>query len=55
MNFQPEHELHRRRKGRNTGVGLVLAALIVIVFGLTYVKVTSQGFRDSAPAVQEAG
>lgn len=55
MNFPKEHELHQRRKGRNLGVGLVLGALIVIVFGLTYVKVTSQGFRDSAPAAQEAG
>ena len=40
--------MHKRRKGRNIGVGLLLGALIVIVFGLTYVKVTSQGFQ--APA-----
>jgi hypothetical protein len=32
--------LHERRRGRNIGLGLVLAALIAIVFGLTVVKVT---------------
>lgn len=53
MSFQPEHELHQRRKGRNLGVGLVLAALIAIIFGLTYVKVTSQGFRDAATSAVE--
>ncbi len=35
------HELHERRKSRNMGVGLVLAGLIAIVFGLTVVKVRS--------------
>ncbi|MEN9061985.1 MULTISPECIES: hypothetical protein [Ponticoccus] len=34
-----EHELHRRRKGRNMGVGLVLVAFIALIFGLTIVKV----------------
>lgn len=36
-----EHEIHRRRQGRNIGLGLVLAALGAIVFGLTIVKVTN--------------
>lgn len=40
MSFREEHELHKRRLGRNVGVGLVLVAFIVIVFGLTVVKVT---------------
>lgn len=48
MNFQKQHELHERRKGRNIGVGLVLGALIAIVFGLTVVKVTSDGFQTPA-------
>ena len=48
MNFQKPHELHERRKGRNIGVGLVLGALIAIVFGLTMVKVTSDGFQTPA-------
>ncbi len=33
------HELHTRRRGRNIGVGLILAAFVVIVFGMTIVKV----------------
>ena len=35
-----QHEIHKRRFGRNLGVGLVLVAFIAIVFGLTVVKVT---------------
>ena len=37
--FRPEHELHRRRFGRNLGLGLVLAAFVAVVFGLTIAKV----------------
>lgn len=40
MAFPPEHELHRRRFGRNVGVGVTLALFIVLVFALTVVKVT---------------
>ena len=40
------HELHDRRKGRNLGVGLSLAALIAIVFGLTVVKVSTGDFAE---------
>lgn len=43
MAFRPDHELHRRRFGRNLGVGLALAAFVAIVFGLTVVKVTREG------------
>lgn len=39
MGLTREHELHQRRRGRNLGVGLVLAALIVIIFGMTMVKI----------------
>ncbi|MGB1208412.1 MAG: hypothetical protein ACPG7W_04375 [Paracoccaceae bacterium] len=35
-----QHELHKRRYGRNLGLGLVLAAVVALVFGLTVVKVT---------------
>lgn len=38
--IRTEHELHHRRLGRNVGVGLSLVALVVIVLGLTFVKVT---------------
>lgn len=40
MSFREEHELHKRRLGRNIGLALVLAGFIAIVFGLTVVKVT---------------
>ncbi len=43
MTIRAEHELHRRRFSRNRGVGLVLAGLIVVVFGLTVVKVQQLG------------
>lgn len=46
--IRAEHELHTRRKSRNIGLGLTLVALVVVVFGLTVVKVTRgdpmQGF-----------
>ena len=45
MNFRPEHEIHKRRFSRNLGLGLVLAALIALVFGLTVVKVTNDDFE----------
>jgi len=43
MSFHPEHEIHKRRFGRNLGVGLVLAAFVLLVFGLSVVKVTRVG------------
>jgi len=43
MAIHVEHEIHQRRKGRNTGVGLMLGAMIAIVFGLTVVKVRQLG------------
>lgn len=39
MTFRPEHELHRRRFGRNLGLGLTLVAFVALVFALTVVKV----------------
>lgn len=42
MPFRPEHEIHRRRFGRNLGVGLLLSGFVVLMFALTVVKV-SQG------------
>lgn len=38
-----EHELHARRRGRNMGLLVVLVCFIVIVFGLTVVKVQTLG------------
>lgn len=39
MALGQDHELHRRRAGRNAGVALALGALILVVFGLTVAKV----------------
>ena len=39
---RPDHELHERRKGRNTWLGLVLAGFVALVFSVTIVKL-SQG------------
>ena len=42
-----EHEIHKRRFGRNLGVGLALLAFAGVIFGLTLAKVggpPDQGF-----------
>lgn len=41
MALSKQHDLHRRRFSRNLGLGLVLAALVALFFGLTVVKVTN--------------
>ena len=41
--FREEHELHKRRFGRNMGLLAVLSAFVAIVFGLTIVKVSEGG------------
>jgi hypothetical protein len=33
-----EHELHRRRRGRNLAVGAVLIAFVLLIFGVTIAK-----------------
>ena len=45
MSFREEHELHKRRFGRNLGLGLVLAGAVALIFGLTVVKVGVDGFK----------
>ncbi|MBL4766675.1 MAG: hypothetical protein JKY94_03045 [Rhodobacteraceae bacterium] len=52
MSLKPTHELHGRRFSRNVGLGLVLAFLVAIIFGLTVVKVTSNGFKFPAAVDQ---
>lgn len=41
MALKTEHEIHRRRLSRNVGLGLVLAAFVVLVFALSVVKITN--------------
>jgi hypothetical protein len=36
-----EHELHRRRRGRNIALGAVLLGFVVLVFAVTIVKLSS--------------
>jgi hypothetical protein len=47
MPIAREHEIHRRRFGRNLGVGLSLVAFIVLVFGLTVAKVQRGGTLEA--------
>lgn len=55
--FRRDHELHRRRFGRNLGLALVLASFVALVFGLTVVKISRgdpmQAF-DHAPRLDLA-
>ncbi len=55
MYFREEHELHKRRWGRNLGLGLVLGTFVALVFGMTVVKVSRGDFSQApnAPAVQQ--
>jgi hypothetical protein len=48
MGLQVLHEIHRRRFGRNLGVGLLLAAFVVLMLALTVVKVTRGGLAPHA-------
>ncbi len=50
---QVEHELHSRRKNRNVGLGLVLGAFVLLVMGMTYVKLTAQNAEMAAQRAAE--
>ncbi|MDU8926114.1 hypothetical protein RXV86_01815 [Alisedimentitalea sp. MJ-SS2] len=54
MALKVEHEMHRRRLGRNVGLGLVLIAFVALVFGLTLVK-TKRGDFNTVPPSQAEG
>ena len=51
MAIRQEHELHKRRFGRNLGLGLVLGGFVVLLIALTMVKIANghgaalQGFN----------
>lgn len=36
--INPEHELHKRRRGRNRAVGLTLGAFVALIFAVSIVK-----------------
>jgi hypothetical protein len=54
MFFRDEHEVHSRKRSLNRGVGLVLAAFVALIFGLTVVKVSNIDFSEVPVAGQEA-
>ncbi|MDO5620067.1 MAG: hypothetical protein Q4G24_01205 [Paracoccus sp. (in: a-proteobacteria)] len=51
--LRAEHEIHSRRRSRNVGLGLVLGVAILLIFGLTIVKLSRgdviQGFDHRLP------
>lgn len=51
MSFREPHSLHKRRFGLNLGLGLVLAFLVAVVFGLTVAKVSVGGFQKPQSTV----
>ena len=53
MSFPEQHELHKRRFGRNLGVALVLVAFVALLMGLTVVKVSRGDFEPAS--VQQQG
>ena len=52
MTFKPEHEIYKRRFSRNVGVGVLLAAFVILSFFLTVEKVTH---GDPMHAIQGKG
>jgi len=58
--INPHHEIHKRRRGRNLGVGLVLGAFVLTIFAVTIVKLARQQSEDRSapnyvPPAAEAG
>ncbi|MFV0384469.1 hypothetical protein [Paracoccus sp. (in: a-proteobacteria)] len=47
MALHVEHEIHRRRRSRNVGLGLVLVCFVALVFGLSIVKVTQGDLMEA--------
>lgn len=44
-----DHDLHKRRRGRNTAVLLVALALVVLIFAVTIVKLGGTGAELHRP------
>jgi len=53
MSFREEHELHKRRFGRNLGLGVVLVGFVALVFGLTVAKVSNDDFKMPGDGQEE--
>ena len=55
MSFKPDHELHRRRLGRNLGLGGALLIFVLLVFGMTIEKVKNGAPADAMLGEQTSG
>ena len=55
MGIRTEHEIHERRRGRNNGVGLMLAGFVVLIMLLTFVKITETDFTRAPGTANPAG
>lgn len=53
MAFKPDHELHKRRFGRNLGLGAVLLGFVLLVYAITVVK-TTELYHPAPDAAAEA-
>lgn len=53
MTFRNDHDLHKRRFGRNMALLVVLAGFVALLFGITIVRVGQSGPVET-PAAQEA-
>lgn len=53
------HEIYRRRRSRNRGLGLTLAAFVLLVFAVTVVKLNEgadmRGFDHTVESLPPAG
>ena len=54
MSIRAEHELHGHRKGRNVGVGLMLAGFVVLIMVMTFVKITETDFARAPGTANSA-
>ena len=52
MSFHQNHEIHRRRFGRNVGIGFTLAILVVLIFGMTVVKLTEGDIASALAGIE---
>ena len=47
MALARDHDLHRRRFGRNTGVALTLVAFVAVIFGITVAKISTGDMMEA--------
>lgn len=46
MALRVEHELHNRRRSRNVGLLVVLVLFVLLIFGLSIVKITNGNLME---------